>query len=290
VQVLPPRQQSRCCRSWRGRECSGYFRAHAFVMPATDLRRGAARRVGKGAGTAFLNGRDARTPCPPMTSMRAVPFVVGTAHRRLFAGEMWCPAPLPTLQMTLLWVIEFWTIGCVTCAGARRGERDAAPKLARARRLSHRALSLISRPVSRVLYGATLAAFAPGVTRDGHSSGTPVARRLKQPTRTAGSGHRSRNRLRDLAPSLFGLAPGGVCHAADVAADAVRSYRTFSPLPRLIRNAPRRFVFCGTVPETGSPFRGDKSRRTLSGTVHPWSPDFPPRRPFGPCRSGRPAD
>jgi len=36
--------------------------------------------------------------------------------------------------------------------------------------------------------------------------------------------------------------------------------------------------------------RGDKPRRTLSGTVYPWSPDFPPRRPFGPCRSGRPAD
>jgi len=29
--------------------------------------------------------------------------------------------------------------------------------------------------------------------RDGHSSGTPVARRLQQPTRTAGSGHRSRD-------------------------------------------------------------------------------------------------
>src|SRR6516225_5818287 len=29
--------------------------------------------------------------------------------------------------------------------------------------------------------------------RDGHSSGTPVTRRLKQPTRTAGSGHRSRS-------------------------------------------------------------------------------------------------
>ena len=29
-------------------------------------------------------------------------------------------------------------------------------------------------------------------TRDGHSSGTPVAWRLGQPTRTAGSGHRSR--------------------------------------------------------------------------------------------------
>src|SRR5262249_11766399 len=31
-------------------------------------------------------------------------------------------------------------------------------------------------------------------------------------------------------------------------------------------------------------------RRTLSGTVCPWSPDFPPRRPFGGCRGGRPAD
>jgi hypothetical protein len=31
-------------------------------------------------------------------------------------------------------------------------------------------------------------------------------------------------------------------------------------------------------------------RRTLSGTVCPRSPDFPPRRPFGPYRSGRPVD
>jgi len=31
--------------------------------------------------------------------------------------------------------------------------------------------------------------------------------------------------------SLFGLAPGGVCHAGHVAIAAVRSYRTFSPLP-----------------------------------------------------------
>ena len=33
-----------------------------------------------------------------------------------------------------------------------------------------------------------------------------------------------------------------------------------------------------------------RPRRTLSGTICPWSPDFPPRRPFGRCRSGRPAD
>src|SRR5271155_342804 len=50
------------------------------------------------------------------------------------------------------------------------------------------------------------------------------------------------------APSLFGLAPGGVCRAAGVAAGAVRSYRTVSPLPRLLRNAPRRSVLCGTFP------------------------------------------
>jgi hypothetical protein len=33
------------------------------------------------------------------------------------------------------------------------------------------------------------------------------------------------------APSLFGLAPGGVCHAVSVARSAVGSYPTFSPLP-----------------------------------------------------------
>jgi hypothetical protein len=33
-------------------------------------------------------------------------------------------------------------------------------------------------------------------------------------------------------PPLFGLAPGGVCRAVYVAVDAVRSYRTVSPLPQ----------------------------------------------------------
>jgi hypothetical protein len=39
------------------------------------------------------------------------------------------------------------------------------------------------------------------------------------------------------APSLFGLAPGGVCRAAGVTAGAVRSCRTISPLPRLTHDA-----------------------------------------------------
>src|SRR6202011_3686134 len=48
-------------------------------------------------------------------------------------------------------------------------------------------------------------------------------------------------------PSLFGLAPGVVCHAVSVAGPAVRSYRTFSPLLPLPREG-KRFVLCGTVP------------------------------------------
>ena len=43
---------------------------------------------------------------------------------------------------------------------------------------------------------------------------------------------------------LFGLAPGGVYRADSVAGDAVRSYRTLSPLPGLAG----RSAFCGTVP------------------------------------------
>jgi len=58
-----------------------------------------------------------------------------------------------------------------------------------------------------------------------------IAAHLTRPTRTT-----MRKRIFQQSelpgwPSLFGLAPGGVCRAADVTARAVRSYRTFSPLP-----------------------------------------------------------
>ena len=50
---------------------------------------------------------------------------------------------------------------------------------------------------------------------------------------------------RSCATSLFGLAPGGACHAVAVTRDAVGSYPTLSPLP-----VPqvRRFAFCGAIP------------------------------------------
>ena len=63
----------------------------------------------------------------------------------------------------------------------------------------------------------------PGSVEDNHSSGTNVTACLKQPTRP----------LMRVAPcgDLFGLAPSGVYHAIIVTNNAVRSYRTFSPLP-----------------------------------------------------------
>ena len=48
--------------------------------------------------------------------------------------------------------------------------------------------------------------------------------------------------------SLFGLAPCGVLPATGVATGAVRSYRTFSPLPPV--RPDRRCVFCATSPSS----------------------------------------
>jgi hypothetical protein len=98
-----------------------------------------------------------------------------------------------------------------------------------------------SRPISRVRYGARKLR-----ARDGHSSGTAVADRLKQPTR-ATIRRRTCGSLKPRAP-LFGFAPGGACHAAHVAIRAVRSYRTVSPLP-----AKRQAVFFSVALSLGSP-------------------------------------
>jgi hypothetical protein len=81
---------------------------------------------------------------------------------------------------------------------------------------------------------------------------------------------RARMPLRLAAPpSLFGLAPGGVYHAAPVARCAVRSCRTVSPLPAgCLATLARAVCFLWHCP-WGRP------RRPLTGTVFPWSPDFP---------------
>ena len=72
--------------------------------------------------------------------------------------------------------------------------------------------------------------------RDDHSSRPVITHRLQQPTRRLRTGRpfqvrTRRDARRCSSASLFGLAPCGVLPATRVATSAVRSYRTFSPLP-----------------------------------------------------------
>ena len=114
--------------------------------------------------------------------------------------------------------------------------------------------------------------------RDGHSSGTPVTRRLQQPTRTAGSGHDPE------ALRVFARMPRAV---------PIRSCSRWGlPCRRRYRQRgallPHRFTLavpsrCRAEQAVCSlwHYPWARTRRTLSGTVCPWSPDFPPRQPFG---------
>ena len=88
-------------------------------------------------------------------------------------------------------------------------------------------------------------AYRPDVTAIPLGRPSPGAS-SNQPER---QGQRTRPRGRTRASLLFGFAPGGACRAADVAAGAVRSYRTLSPLPRRTSSvASGRFAFCGAFP------------------------------------------
>jgi hypothetical protein len=87
--------------------------------------------------------------------------------------------------------------------------------------------------------------------------------------RASGGPPFSRGVLRGVA-LLFGLAPGGVCHAATVARRAVSSYLTFSPLPSG-RNRLDGGVFSVAL-SSGSPPPGITRHPALR------SPDFPPAR------------
>jgi hypothetical protein len=73
--------------------------------------------------------------------------------------------------------------------------------------------------------------------------------------------------------SRTGLAPGGVCRAPLVTEEAVRSYRTVSPLPT-VRTA-------GGLFSVALSFESPR----LAVSQHPAlrSPDFPRREPFGPA-------
>jgi hypothetical protein len=170
-------------------------------------------------------------------------------------------------------------------------------------------------PVSRILYdanssepcAATIIPLAPA-SRPG-SSDLPEGSSFRA-TRAAPEGARPLPRANSVSrassPLLFGLAPRGVCRASGIAARAVGSYPTFSPLPapRSIRRCPeglppgyhrdtlrRRSILCGTFRDA-----------TVSGYI-PWryqarcptpplqQPGFRPTTPFAKwCPDFPPAD
>lgn len=77
-------------------------------------------------------------------------------------------------------------------------------------------------------------------------------------------------RLATGARSLFGIAPGGACHACSVTGAAVRSYHTFSPLPGFasLRRSRRAVRSLWRYPSA-------HAGRALPGALSSWSPDFP---------------
>ena len=87
---------------------------------------------------------------------------------------------------------------------------------------------------------------------DDHLSGRDLAAALC----LSASGLPAASNGLDRASPLLGLARGGVCRAGDVTAAAVRSYRTFSPLP-----------FAGQGPARGGLFSVALSRSRRVGTV-----------------------
>ena len=110
----------------------------------------------------------------------------------------------------------------------------------------------------------------------------PLGRSLRSASSNQ-PGRRRGKRLRcgeAATPSLFGLAPGEVCRAGPIAGPAVRSYRTFSPLPSGLAAGRRSTSLWHCL--------GGRPRRALPGTVLPWSPDFP--RPKAVRLRPRPSD
>ena len=112
-------------------------------------------------------------------------------------------------------------------------------------------------PVSRILFPAR-----------GGSTTIPLRRLLPdisscQPGSLGQGGPGAR-----AARSLFGIAPGGACHAILVAKDAVSSYLAVSPLPSVLQS--NAWAVC-SLWRCPSGFPG----RALPGTVALWSPDFP---------------
>ena len=106
-----------------------------------------------------------------------------------------------------------------------------------------------------------------------------VTSRFQRPTRTSVQDRTSRTEMRHV--SLHGLAPDGVYLARPVASPAVRSYRTFSPLPRMGK-AQRGGLFSAAL-SLGSPPPG------VTRHPDPVEPGLSSPTRFPHCGSSHPA-
>jgi hypothetical protein len=129
---------------------------------------------------------------------------------------------------------------------------------------------IASRPVSRVL-----SITSRSLQLDDHSSGTLVAKRFTQPTRAAGrNGPEAR---RPHATPIRSCSRWGLpCR--------LRCRRRGALLPHRFTLAEVNSAVCFLWH-----FPWGCPRRTLSGTVIPWSPDFPLQPSFDIGNSGHPA-
>jgi hypothetical protein len=104
---------------------------------------------------------------------------------------------------------------------------------------------------ARALRAVAQAACKPGSV-PGQARGTAIHLGCASPRTSRdrpGRPARERARAAKAPSSLLGLAPGGVCRATRVAAGAVRSCRTLSPLPANGPSRPGgRSALCGTFP------------------------------------------
>ena len=82
--------------------------------------------------------------------------------------------------------------------------------------------------------------------------------------------HRAGTHAPKRDPPLFGLAPCGVCPATAIAGGAVRSYRTFSPLPACLRKRAVYFLLHWPSLCLEAQIPGVTRHTALR------SPDFPP--------------
>jgi len=114
----------------------------------------------------------------------------------------------------------------------------------------------------------------PGSVEDNHSSGIRVAAYLERPTRKPMWATCAAPLAWDGVLPYLVLLQAGFAVPSSVTTDAVRSYRTLSPLPAALLRR-RRFAFCCT-------FRGLASPRRYLAPC-PWSPDFPPRTRRSDC-------